>query len=134
MDFQVARALQVAMLTESQLNDLHHAERNRGFCLPNWNIQEILKLESIKDHYSIPVDDDNAQMQHNRRVKAQIDEKKLWATGHSEYISELNLDATHSFDWAVWRRRGELDFVYQGGNSPSGGGRGRRLKDMIRDA
>jgi hypothetical protein len=123
MDFLSVRAIEVARLTEDQLNQLHEHEKKRGFASANSDIQKNFQLSTLKAHYGIP-DHPESMSLHAARIKQVIRDAKLWRIEGDSSVFSGDLDAIHSFDWGVWNRRFNLDFSYQG---PVKRGRLRKL-------
>jgi hypothetical protein len=121
MEFSVARALQVSQLEEGELKRLQALESTRGNCLPNWNIQELLRKSTLKAVLNIP-DDPNDQQTFTQRIKNTLSEKG-WLTG---FPHELELDRTHAFDWTVWKNRHSVVWEFAERTS-----QGRRLRDYV---
>lgn len=110
----VARAMQVACLDQYQLEKLHKAEQTKGYCFPNWNIQRLFGLKSIKDCLGIPIDE-GTHLAHAQRL-----ENELLDAGYTkiEMTPEtMIMDAwrwTHAFDLVVQRNPKGIDFNYRG--------------------
>lgn len=124
MDFCVARAMQILTLNEGQLHQIHERENIISHCLPNWEIQDLIKTESVKDYYGIP-EDAEALRVHSDKVLKLLDDKKMRFI-ERQLVTGSDLELVHSFDWGIFKRRGEFDFSYV-----SKTGRSRRLKDLV---
>lgn len=116
METYVARAYQIACMTREQVEQIHAIENQRLYVLPNWNIQKLLHLPSIKERFRL-MDDDTLLAQHHHNLKTKLDEMHLAKTPFG-YPSDGNVAATHEFDWKVWDRKGDLPFM--------GGHRGKK--------
>ena len=115
-----ARAMQIVLLPENEVHDLHERENKLGHLIPNWNIQEIYHLSTIKAAHHIP-DDENAQRKHSDRIEGEIRAQKLLNTENNDQ-SLSSPERCHSFDWAV--RHSSIQWTYAGGRG------GRNLKDQ----
>lgn len=122
MDFYVARAVQIAALDPTMLEDLHEKEKIHGMCMMNWEIQERFGLPKLKEHWGIPADDLTGQAAYMSRVKEKIRQLKLWKTEAEGFPSEGDLEATHAYDWTILNRAQEVDFYYE-----------RRTKSRLRE-
>ena len=125
MDYYVARAMQVAYMSQDDIRALHAHEDKRGYCLNPFDIQHLFGIASIKETWMIPDDDNEAQVSHSARVKSAIDRLGLTRTDYG-FPGQINTDATHAFDWAVSKNTGNVDFVYSGPTK-----RSRRLSDVV---
>ena len=113
MDFYIARAMQIATLTDDyQVNSLHDIEKkiNRG--LNPHDIQRIFSLPELKHFYGIP-DDPAGQRRHSERIRNELISRKITKTESGELITQTDVDPLHQFDWAVFRSRDEVDFFCQ---------------------
>ncbi len=118
----IGRAMMVSMLEEPQLINLQDIEKAKGYLIPNWNIQTMYGLSSIKDRYGIP-DDSIEQNSHNKRIMDEIDRL------HLKSIDELfpeGLDWIHAFDWNIMAAKNKIvwDFV--------GAGKRGNIKDLLK--
>jgi hypothetical protein len=109
----VARAYQVGCMTREQIERIHTVENRCRYVLPNWNIQQMINLPEIKDRFCLP-DDDMAMANHGRKLKSEIDVLKLTATDYG-FPTAGNVDAMHSFDWAIYAKKDVLPFMNAGG-------------------
>ena len=144
MDFYVGRAMQIAGMELGQIEDLHARERERGYCIPNWNIQELFRLAPIRTHWCIP-EEGSAQEGHAQRVrgallaqKIAIDEteervsndgkKMTFRMAPWEAITTSRVESVHRFDSRVHDavRAGQISFGYEGASSG-----GTRLRDRV---
>jgi|GEM_PF-6498861 len=126
MEFWLARAMQVAAIEDEEtVQRLHAVEEKRGHCLANWNIQELFKLKTIKDTHHIP-EDDELQARHNRRIANELQRRNFLHTESGELVSSVCRRATHSFDWAVFKRKNEIVWEYSGGEAKRG-----RLRNIV---
>lgn len=120
----VARAMQVSYLTEPQLRALQEREKMRGYAIPNWNIQDLFHIDSIKDKYGIP-NDDEAQLKHQTRV-----EKEMW--DHKMFMVEdresTELEYIHQLDWNVFHKKDLVNWDYQGRSR-----RGKKLSEEFEE-
>lgn len=145
MDFYVGRAMQIAGMSLQQIDDLHAIERERGYCLPNWNIQEVFHLTPIRTHWCIP-DDGALQEIHAARVrqnllsqKVAIDESEERVNNDGqkmvihlkpwEAVTTGRVESVHRYDARVHDAvsTGKISFAFEGG--PSSGG--TRLRDRV---
>lgn len=117
----VARAMQVSMLEQDQLERIHLIENAAHFILPNWNIQSLFDLPEIKDRYDIPEADDQ-QINHHRRIEKELTDKKLIQTGK---FYEDKIEMTHAQDWNVWNAKDQILWDYAGSRKTN-------LKEMLR--
>ncbi len=110
----------VNLTPEEVLLKLHKRERILNFNIPNWNIQEILHIQSIKELHEIPKDDLEAQEKHQERV-----EKDLIAAGikFNRYTKDNMdyMDDMHSLDWMVFKNHGKINWHYSGSKGKRGG-------------
>lgn len=113
----VARAMQVSYLTREQLEKVHDREKIRGYLIPNWNIQEVLALQTIKEKYYIP-EDNELLIRHNARIEAELKSKGFLK--FDEY-KESDLDWMHTFDWNVFNRSGEIMWEFAGSSKSKSG-------------
>lgn len=116
MKTYLGRAMQVSYLTQEQLEKLQTREKIRGYLIPNWNIQSVFGIPSIKERYGIPDNNEN-QIQHNNRIDKELQAKGFLKTGE---FYEDGLDWNHAFDWAVFKRAHEIVWDYSGGKSKYG--------------
>jgi hypothetical protein len=123
----VARTQLVSYLTREQLEKVQAREKIRGYIIPNWNIQEVFGLPTIKEKYGLP-DDNEALARNNTRIEAELKNKGFMSTG--EYY-EGNLEWMHAFDWNVFNRSGEIIWESTGGRHGKGNLVGRLAKDEI---
>lgn len=144
MDFFVARSMQIAGMEILQINDLHDRERKCGYCLPNWNIQSLFHLPSVRDRWMIP-DDAGAQAEHAQRIRTRLLSDRI-ARGDSyeavekggmkktivlapwENVTVGRMESVHLFDAMVYDAvaAGTMSFAYEGGSSS-----GSRLRDRV---
>jgi hypothetical protein len=110
MKWFVSRALLLGMLSEHQLKLLHEREKISGFCLPTWNACEMFGLGSLKDFYNV-ADDPVALRSWAENIEAQLKTKNFLKHEHEGYVGELDVDATHSFDWGILKSRGSVNFA-----------------------
>lgn len=116
MEFSVARAMQMSYLTMNEIERIHEVEKRCGYCLPNWNVQKILCIPSIKEKYGIPDEDDGAQERHTKRIRNEI-YKLLSEEGTS--VTQLSPEDTHGFDWIIHDKGPEMIWEYVGRNTKS---------------
>lgn len=146
MDFFVARAMQIACLDRFQLERLHEAEKRRGYCFQNADIQTVFHLPTIKEFWCLP-DDEAGQQAHAGRIKTLLLGEKVALSesfdgvdeGQShtrkvvlpawDAISTGRVPSTHRFDRLVQDAKdsGKIDFAYAGGNQG-----GSRLRDRAK--
>jgi hypothetical protein len=144
MDFYLSRAMQIAGMDIGPINDLHDRERERGYCLPNWNVQMLFHLPTIRERWCIP-DDEAAQSAHANRVRGQLlslkiarNEQKQVVNNEGNEITEVlkpweavttgNIDFAHEYDARVYDavQAGTISFAYEGAASS-----GTRLRDRV---
>lgn len=142
MDFFIARSMQIAGMEITQINDLHDIERKRGYCLPNWNIQTIFHLPTIKDRWMVPED---GMVAHAQRLRGDLlsqqiarDDSFMGVNNDGqemkivlrpwEALTTGRVEAVHAFDASVFDavQEGRLSFAYAGGASS-----GTRLRDRV---
>jgi len=110
----VARAMQISCMDKIQINELHEIESKRLHCLPNWNIQTLFGLGSLKDLLGIPYDE-TAQAVHSQRLDNEITKAGYTKIEMSE--ETMILDSykwTHAFDLVVHRNHMDINFNYSG--------------------
>jgi len=113
MEFFVSRAMQIAQMSQEEIERLHLTENKRGYYIPNWNIQEMLGLPAIKDRFHIP-ENEQALQQHAERIRARIKELGLLNIEGDGLVCSTNTDKTHVFDNLIFKHRDRIDFDYQG--------------------
>jgi hypothetical protein len=126
MEDYVARACQIACLTQEQIERLHKAEDRCRYAIPNWNIQEMFALPEIKERLCLS-DDPESQASHIRKIKSEIDVMRLTVTDHG-FPTPANMDAMHSFDWQIFHQKESLPFM---GSPGRGGGRKKSLAESV---
>jgi hypothetical protein len=109
MDNWLARAMQVACLEREQIEKVQTLEMVAFHIIPNWNIQNILKIPSIKDRCGIP-DSEDGQGRHAARVKKDLTAKGWKGPGEITDIGEM-----HEFDWTVFNNAGQIVWDHSGG-------------------
>lgn len=124
----VARAMQIACIAEENeiqgipaeeiIKKLHRRERILNYTIPNWNIQEILRIRTIKEHHGIPEDDLEAQETHQVRIERELINAGMRLTRHEDCDSVENI---HSLDWMVFKNRDRVDWNYAGSAGKRGG-------------
>lgn len=119
----VARAMQVSCLSKDQLKKLQERENERKYLIANWNIQQLFKIQSIKDICNIPFDDE-AQARHQARIEKDLYQAKLFITGE-QY--DTDLEWVHAFDWNIFNNRNKINWDYSSGGARKG--LKRRLDD-----
>lgn len=100
MEYYLCRALESCRLTEEQLYKLHAHEKKERVkrCLNPFEIQEIFGLNSLKEHYRIPVND-SAQSGHNQKLRGIFRNKNLIPVNGD--FSVMQIDEIHAFDEKV---------------------------------
>lgn len=88
METHLAKAMQISYLNEFQVERIQEIERNRRHVLPNWNIQEILKIPPIRYTHELP-DDEKSLFKHKKRI-----ERELERVAQQEGFSLGNFDET----------------------------------------
>lgn len=144
MEYYLCRAMEIARLTESQLQDLQEHEKKERIlkdfdqltgeyrknqirerrCSMPYEIQAMFSLVPLKEIWCIPFDDLSAQAAHSSRLRGEL--KKIIAP-----LSDLpvvNVKDIHDFDIKIRNmfNSGEVDFVYSGGKKER-----KRLTDGI---
>ena len=113
----VARAIQVSVMENDQLESVHRLELNKGYLIPNWNIQYLFQLPTVKEKYFILEDDNEAHFKYGARIEKELKEKGFLGTG---IFYELDIDWIHSFDWNVYNGKNQLLWEYQGSHGEKG--------------
>ena len=93
-----ARAMQISTMEQWQVEGLHERENKLEHYLPNWNIQKLFHLRSIKDNYGLPEDDLTQHIDYSNRIDSEID--RIGARKMTEG-AETSLEWLHAFDWAI---------------------------------
>lgn len=106
IDYRVGRAQQIAQLEPWELDSLHIVEKERGYCIPNWNIQELFKKSSLNEALGVP---ESSWASHNKRIKEEL-EKKV----EMSYLNELRVNEVHHFDNEVTAVKGTIIWDYTG--------------------
>ncbi len=119
----VARAMQISMLENDQLERVHILETARKYPLANWNIQSLFGLPEIKYRYEIP-DDPEKQTSHHRRIEDEINRLDLLKTG---VFYEDPIERLHVQDWNIFNAKNQIVWEYAGAKRSN-------LKDMLRVA
>jgi len=127
MELYGARALQVSMLTHNQLEELQSREKLQGSYLPNWNVQRLFHLGTIKDKYNIPKEDLGAQADYSERIEEMIKSMGLLSGDGGGFIGSGDLEIIHAFDWRIFNNLNLLNFDAEPSSQSV---RRRRLKDI----
>lgn len=103
------RALQILTMSDDQLERIHRLEEVTHYILPNWNIQEIMGLSSIKEYFNFPYDVEDLAKQ---MVKVQdfILSKDLVPHEQLGFVETGNVSYTHDYDRKIIERRNDFDF------------------------
>ena len=120
-----ARAIQISTMEPWQLEQLHTKENKIGYYLPNWNIQKLLHLKSIKETYGIPDDDLFAHSDYSNRIEGEIDTAGFLSMTEG---AETSLEWLHAYDWAVINNKEKINWEYSKGKK---GGLLQRLSKAI---
>lgn len=122
----IKRAIQISALNPYQLERLHELENKTNYLLPNWNIQEIFGLDSVK--YTYNVNTDTCQ-DYCREI-----EKQIRGIGLEKQVEfeDTWFNYCHAFDWAVMNSRDRIEWKKQG-KSGKGNGLWSRLKKEVVD-
>lgn len=112
----LSRAMQIALLEKKQLEDLHRLETRSRYAIPNWNIQSLFYLPTIKEKCGIP-NDDEAQARHSERIEKELFEKNFLRRDERH---GCDVESYHEFDWIVFNRRNEIVWDYSGPQARSG--------------
>jgi len=131
MEFYIARATQVAAMDQNQVEKLHKRETGSGYCLTNSDIQTLFSLPATKEHWGIP-EDTGLRANHTARIKKEIRDMGILKTEPNDLVQAGNLEAVHSFDWAVFHSNKQV-FEYRGGKSGKGSLLDRVEKGVNRD-
>lgn len=107
----VSRAMLVSCLIGEQLERLQLTERKIGWTIPNWNVYEVLKIQSYRERAGVP-DDNDAQVIHNLKIEREI-QRKGWNNIEPQ---ESYLEWLHIFDWNVHNKAHEIIWDYSGRN------------------
>jgi hypothetical protein len=121
-----ARAFQISLMTDDQINKLHEIEKKAGYILPNWNIQVLFGMRSIADSYTIAPEN---MGRHIQRVENEIAQLKL--EKQVEYGGGW-LDFMHSFDWVINANKSSIVWKFK--DYRKAGGLMSRLKTGIENA
>ena len=125
MRFDISRAMQVACLEEDQLERLHKLENRVNYCIPNWNIQTLFNIPSIKDEHEI-TNDPHLQEKHTMRIKKALMALDLIGEYDIAPSLELGLEPIHDMDKNILSNKAKVIWEY----SPSAGGKlSGKLKD-----
>ena len=95
----IGRAIQVAMLNENQLTELQRRENERGYLIPNWNIQTLFGLKTIKENANLNDDDQEGLFRYLARIQSEIEQMGLKGSKFDE--NTFYFDWCHKFDWNV---------------------------------
>ena len=111
MEYYLCRAMEVCRLDHEQMIQLHVKERNIERGLNPYEIQEIFKLPTLKEHYGIPQDNDSAQANHNQKLRMKFRELGL-KPQHGD-LAYGDLRALEDFDFKVRKAHDELSLDLQ---------------------
>lgn len=111
MEYYLCRAMEVCRLNEEQLIQLYTKEKNTRRGLNPCEIQELFKLPTLKEHYGIPPENDNAQANYNQKLRIKFRECELRPGG--EDLSYGDLEKLKEFDSKVRRAFDELKLDFQ---------------------
>ena len=135
----VARSMQIACIAnkglimgqtpEEILKKLHKRERLLNLIIPNWNIQDILHLGTIKEDHGIPEDDLEAQELHQKRVERDLIHQGIDFARHTKDNWDF-IDDMHCLDWIVFKGVDKIDWQYMGSKGKKGGIMSRLEKGM----
>lgn len=131
MEFWLARAMQMSYLDESQIQRIQLTEKNIKpwpHCIANGNIQEILQVPPIRQRWGIP-DDAESQAKHAQRIEMELKRINIAETPYGR-PGEVNYEATHSMDLAVFNLGPKIVWDYSAGRG-SGGNLRKRLQDQF---
>lgn len=126
MNFTTARAIQISKLSEVDLEKVHQIEKRCGYCLPNWNIQELFNLATNKEIDDIPSGDNTAQESHRRR-----NEHDLQSCGINISTFGESLEKIHKTDWQIWKA--DINYIYQGKPGAERGVLLKKIKDKYKE-
>lgn len=118
MKTEIARAMQVACLTRDELEKVHARERVRGYLIPNWNIQKVLKIRTIKEIMCIP-DNPEALASHRERIENELysNEYLKVALDNKGNMVQQDVPWQHSVDFMVLNNPKKINFAYMGKKS-----------------
>jgi hypothetical protein len=113
----VARAMEVARLSPTELSELHRIENAMGRCLIPGEIQERFRLSSLKVAWRIP-NLPSQQRRHSSRILTALHAHGCFDNNGGS-VNLANVSATHIFDAKVAAlvREGQINFAYQGRSS-----------------
>lgn len=98
----VKRCIQISALDAYQLGRLHEIEQKTNYLIPNWNIQEIFKLDDLKYSYNVNTDSCSEY--------CRIIEKQLREKGIDKMVEPSDgwLNYCHALDWAIINNKNEI--------------------------
>ena len=126
MKSYVARAIQISCLTQDQLDRLHERERLCKFLIPNWNIQDLFNLGTLKDKYNHPSEYE-LLLQHGARIEKELKDKGFLKVGS---YHEDSMDWMHAVDKKVVERAFEIMWDYSGPSNRRGKGFMKALETL----
>lgn len=118
----IKRAIQISALNPYQLERLHELETKTNYLLPNWNIQEIFGLDSLKYTYNVGTD---TCADYCREIEQQLKEKGIDKMAEP---SDGWLAYSHALDWAIFNNKEIINWDKRG-KSGKGNGLWQRLKN-----
>lgn len=125
----VARAMQIACIEDEEIiQKLHKRERLLNMTIPNYGIQEVLRIPTIKEKHGIPKDDLEAQEFHQERIERELIEKGIRFDRHPKENCDY-VDDMHSMDWKVFKNKDLIKWEYSGGGNGKRGGIMKRLEN-----
>jgi len=125
VEFWLARAMQVAMLTREQIETVHHKERQLGYCLSNWNIQNLTGADPVSKYWGVG-SELSAIQRHNDRIRKRIFELKIFSEiPRGGHVEALDVATTHLFDNIIRLRAEEIDFAFEKPTRP------KRTKSLL---
>lgn len=110
MKSYVGRAIQISYMEKEAIQKLQEIENEKKYIIPNWNIQSIFMIPSIKERYKIPEEND-AQAIHSTRIEKELLQKEIVKTG---FFYESDVDWMHAFDWSVFKNAHKIVWDYVG--------------------
>lgn len=120
--------MQIAGMEQDQIEALQKIERERGYLMPNWNIQQLFHIPTVKEKWGIP-DKEDLLFVHHQRIEKEI--ARLELTKAVDFGSEgFEVMAwTHSFDWAIFNIGNKIIWEYSGPKSKKMPGRLQAILD-----
>ena len=103
-----SRALQIMEMSQDQMERLHGLEVVTNYVIPNWNIQALFNLSTIKEFVSLS-EDTESQVAYMIKITNMLKEKNFIKFEEEVSVDGGNVEVTHSFDRMVMMRKEEMD-------------------------